>query len=236
MVNFTPAASSEFRTTSPVASRPTTGSITTSAFVTPRSARSIPTSRVTPTPYRTLDVAISNAISRCCTLWLTIPSGYVGRPFQGRRGGAESPALLLEFRVELTHEPIAGGSRLLNLRVEIRCRLRGHDLLLCLALADHGRHLIPNRHNHVAMRGDRRPIDDGTVSRHDLRVRSGVRDHGVQRVDQTRQRAAVGAVDVRELNGAIEVAGHDHVGVHEFDECIAVRVGLRRGNQPDLLA
>src|SRR5215471_11545909 len=150
-----------------------TGPITTSACLTPRSARSIPTSRVTPTPYRTLDVAISNAISCCCTLWLTIPSECVGRPFQGRRGGAESPALLFEFRVELAHEAIAGGSRLLDLRVEIRRRLGSDHLILCLAFADHGRHLVPNRHHHVAMRGDRGPIDDGTVSRHDLGVRSG---------------------------------------------------------------
>src|SRR5260370_129471 len=40
-----------------------TGSVSTSAFLTPRSFRSMPTSRVTPTPKRTLDTAISNAVS-----------------------------------------------------------------------------------------------------------------------------------------------------------------------------
>src|SRR6266516_8101216 len=40
-----------------------TGSVITSVWLAPRSFRSMPTSRVTPAPKRTLDTAISNAMS-----------------------------------------------------------------------------------------------------------------------------------------------------------------------------
>ena len=65
------SASSDSSTVRTGGRRLTTGSVTTSTRRAPRSARSMPTSRVTPAPKRTGDAAISNAVSRLMSSYMT---------------------------------------------------------------------------------------------------------------------------------------------------------------------
>ena len=63
-----------------------------------------------------------------------------------------------------------------------------------------------------------------------------VADHRAKAVDQPLQRAAVGAIDVRVLDRAVEVAGHDDVEAGKVDHRVAVGVRARDRDELHFLA
>ena len=58
----------------------------------------------------------------------------------------------LQVGVGLTHESLAGRAGLLDLGIEIRDHLGGHDFVLALALSDERSHAVADGNRDVAVR------------------------------------------------------------------------------------
>jgi hypothetical protein len=103
-------------------------------------------------------------------------------------------------------------------------------------LRDQLRHAIADRQNHVAVRHHGGTVHHGAVTRNDLGIGTGARDDLAQAIDHAVKAAAVDAVNVRILDRTVEIAGHDHVGIHEANHGVAIGMGGGNRNQLHVFA
>src|SRR5258706_11538179 len=131
----------------------------------------------------------------------TIPKTWRSKP---------SPRAL-QFHIDLADEAITGRRDLLDAGVVFSLRLGGRHFVHRLALLHELRDLVAHPYDHVAVRDHRVALDDRPMARDDLGIRPRKSDHPAEAIDHPVQAAAVGAIDIGVLNGAVEITGHDHV-------------------------
>src|SRR5665213_921600 len=135
-----------------------------------------------------------------------------------KKGNFAGLVRALEIVIELADEAVGCGVGAGNFGVEIGGGLGGGDFGFGFAFANHLADAVTHGDVHVAVENEVVASGDGAVAGDYFGIGVGESDGDAEAVDHALRAAAVGDVDGGVADGAVEIAGHEHVRDGEVNQ------------------